>query len=82
MPMRPQCYGEMLPDLDELDFNKPCAGKALTCQVNSQLIGVQSREVRVNVDEWAKCEACPEFRSCYDLSMAVFVLKEAIAVRF
>jgi len=71
----------MFPDLARLEYNKPLRGKAFTALVTSQGIGVQSRALTVNEDEWEACQQCPAFRSCYDLCMATLVLREGLAQR-
>ncbi len=81
MPDLPPCYGTLFPDLERLQDNVPCRGKAFTALVRSQGIGVQAREVTVDQAQWAACQRCAAFRSCYDLGMALLVLREAISRR-
>ncbi len=71
---KPACYGGMFPDLNRLHVNKPCAGKVFSSLAKSEGIGVQSLNVLVDQEQWAKCEACWCYRSCYDLSMGKLVL--------
>lgn len=75
MPERPACYGNLLPNLETLTGNRPCQGTALSVTVRSAGIGVQSREVNVDLDAWDNCQQCPSYRSCYDLSLAQTVLR-------
>ena len=70
MPDKPECYGTMFPDLDRLEYNRPCRGKAFTALVTSQGIGVQSRTLDVDERQWDACQECPVYRPCYDLGMA------------
>ena len=79
MPETPDCYGTMFPGLDCMEHNRPCRGKAFTARVTSQGIGVQSRRLSVDEDEWNACQACPVYRSCYDLCMARLSLEDALA---
>ena len=81
MPDNPECYGAMFPDLDCLEYNRPCRGKAFTALVRSQGIGVQSRHLSVDEKEWAACRECRLYRSCYDLCMAKLALDDALARR-
>jgi hypothetical protein len=76
---KPNCYGGMFPDLDTLEVNQPCKGKAFTIRARSQGIGLQSVELDVNRQAWADCQECPSYRSCYDLSMATLMLRQAMA---
>jgi len=81
MPDTPSCYGTLFPDLDRLEYNTPCRGKAFTVMIRSQGVVTQAREVTVDPEAWVECQACPVFRSCYDLAMALFVLRESLARR-
>jgi hypothetical protein len=72
------CYGNMVPDLLRLEYNKPNEGKAFTVFVEQRGIGVQSRAVNVKPDEWRGCVACESYHDCYDLSMAKLLLQHAI----
>ncbi len=75
----PSCYGAMFPNLECLEENTPCRGKAFAVLVRSLGIGVHSREVTVDPVQWETCQGCPAYRSCYDLSMALFSLREGLA---
>lgn len=79
MPDRPDCFGTMLPELDCLEYNRPSRGKAFTALVTSQGIGVQSRSLTVEETGWEACQACPVYRSCYDLCMAKLSLTDALS---
>jgi len=70
----PTCYGELLPDLSALKFNRPTEGKAFDVFIESFGVGVQRRELRVKQDQWEHCEQCPSFDGCYRLSVAKSVL--------
>ena len=64
------CYGAMFPDFTRLQKNKPLESQAFTALVVSHGIGVQDRKLEVKREGWEKCTACPDYRTCYDLSMA------------
>jgi hypothetical protein len=68
----------MLPDLSRLEYNQPLKGKAFTVEARSKGIGVSELRVTVDKDGWEACLACPEYRSCYDLSMVKLVLYRAL----
>jgi len=78
MPETPRCYGTMFPDLSRLEHNRPCKGKVFTALATSQGIGVQSRNLTVDDSEWASCQLCPVYQSCYDLCMAQLSLRSAL----
>jgi hypothetical protein len=81
MAQRPVCYGTMFPDLDDLAYNIPCRGKALTVLVARSGIGVQVSDVQVDLAAWEACQQCPSYAPCYDLSMAKLALRQALTQR-
>ncbi len=72
------CYGKILPEFENLQFNKSLNGKAFGVEVKSFGIGVQGRIVTVDQDDWEKCVDCEVFRCCYDLSMAKLMLNSRL----
>jgi hypothetical protein len=69
----------MFPDLARLEYNVPCKGKAFVAEMQSLGIGVQSTDLKTDAAAWAKCVACPDYRSCFDLCMAKLALQRAIS---
>ena len=76
-----RCYGDMFPDLDRLEDNRPLQGKAFTVKIESRGIGVSGRTVTVNTDGWTACVACERYRDCYDLSMGKLLLTHVVDSR-
>ena len=77
-----ECFGTMFPDDLHLKSNVPNRGKAFTAYV--QLVGGLARgdrSIEANIAEWDDCRQCPEFESCYQLSLAKVCLEAAIATR-
>jgi hypothetical protein len=74
------CYGEMFPDLLHLGTEGKAAGKVFSFVIVSPPgLMRPPRHVAVNRQEWDQCLACPEFDSCYKLSMARLALEAAVA---
>jgi hypothetical protein len=73
------CYGTMFPDFTRLEKNKPLNSPAFTALVQSHGIGVQGRMLEVKRDQWEKCVACPDYRTCYDLSLAKLFMNTVLA---
>jgi hypothetical protein len=73
------CYGDMFPNLDRVEYNRPLQGKAFTLLAQSNGIGVSGRSVEVDPEQWDKCTDCDQYRNCYDLSMAKLLLSHALA---
>ncbi|MBT7303154.1 MAG: hypothetical protein HN849_26720 [Victivallales bacterium] len=81
MPEKPECYGKMLPDLSQLEYNQPCRGKVFTVCLESLGIGIQSRKLTADSAQWDLCQQCPVFASCRDLSMMRLALERALDER-
>jgi len=81
MKTQKDCYGAMFPDMDQVNLNKPLAGKAFDVLVESQGIGVSPRQVTVRPESWDECTAFESYRDCYDLSMAKLALTTALDSR-
>jgi hypothetical protein len=76
---RQDCYGGMAPDFERLRYNRPAEGKAFRVLVESVGVGTQRRELTFKPEGWAGCVECPDYRTCYDLSMAKLALSSALA---
>jgi hypothetical protein len=75
---KPDCYGKMFPDLDQLDDNRPFRGKVFRVLVESKGIGVFGRNIEADPKAWEQCVACECYRDCYDMSMAKMLLRLAL----
>ena len=78
------CFGKMYPDDLHLRNNRPNKGKVFTVHLSSSY-GVittrKDRQIEVDIDEWDDCQKCPEFESCYKLSLARVALESAIVTQ-
>ena len=77
---KPNCFGELFPDLSRLNINRTTEGKSFNVFVERIGCGVQRRELHVKRDEWDKCEDCPSFNGCYHLSTAKSLLWQGLLV--
>lgn len=73
------CYGRLMPYFEHLRYNRPGEGKAFSVFVESIGVGTQRGELTFKPDAWDGCVECPEYRACYDLSVAKLVLSSALA---
>ena len=78
MTERKTCYGNMFPDFAQERLNERNRGKAFSVIVESVGIGIQKRAVTTDLEEWEDCLQCPDYRTCYDLSMAKLHLWKAL----
>jgi hypothetical protein len=81
MSCQETCYGNLFPDLNQLDVNKTIKGRAFAVLVESKGIGVSARTVSVDRKAWEQCIACEDYRSCYDLSIAKLLLTHVVETR-
>ena len=40
--------------------------------------GAQGRSLEVKREAWEKCVACPDYRTCYDLSLAKLEMNDVL----
>ena len=78
MNAHPECYGAMFPDFTRLKRKKKLEGKAFTALVVSSGMGPQGRSLEVKPEAWGRCVECPDYRTCYDLSLAKLEMNDAL----
>ena len=75
---RAECYGKMFPDFTRLKRKERLEGQAFAALVTGSGTGAQGRSLEVKRDAWEKCVACPDYRTCYDLSRAELEMNEVL----
>jgi hypothetical protein len=70
MNPHPDCYGTMFPDFTRLKRKERLEGRAFTALVIGSGTGAQDRSLEIKSEAWDRCVACPDYRTCYDLSLA------------
>jgi hypothetical protein len=78
MQTRPECYGGMYPDLSARRFNEVRQGKVFDVFIESSGFVVHNRTFKTKTDKWGRCTECPEYRHCFDLSIAKLTLEGAL----
>jgi hypothetical protein len=78
MNNHPDCYGTMFPDFTRLKRKEKLHGQAFTALVVSSGTGAQGRNLEVKCEGWEKCVACPDYRTCYDLSLAKLEMNDVL----
>jgi len=73
-----ECYGNMFPDVTRMRLKQKLEGQAFTALVASSGTGAQGRTLEVKGEAWAKCVACPDYRTCDDLSLAKLEMNDVI----
>jgi hypothetical protein len=72
------CYGTMFPDFTRLKHKEKLEAQAFTALVVSSGTGAQGRNLEVKREAWAKCAECPDYRTCYDLSVARLLMNHVL----
>jgi len=75
---RRECYGEMFPDFTRLKRGEALDGQAFTALIVDSGTGAHGRNLEVNSEAWARCAECPDYRSCYDLSVAKLLMRHVL----
>lgn len=78
MNTHPDCYGKMFPDFTQLKRAEKLEGQAFTARVTGVGTGAQGRSLEVTAEAWEKCVACPDYRTCYDLSLAKLLMNNVL----
>ncbi len=73
-----ECYGKMFPDFMRLKRKERLEGQAFAALVTSSGTGAQGRSLEVKREAWEKCVACPDYRTCYDLSRTTLEMNEVL----
>ncbi len=78
LAQRAECYGKMFPDFTRLKRKERLEGQAFTALLTGSGTGAQGRSLEVKREAWEKCVACPDYRTCYDLSLARLEMNNAL----
>ena len=72
------CYGNLFPDFTRLKRGEPQETQAFRALITGTGTGAQGRSLEVKTEGWLKCSECPDFRSCYDLSIAKMEMSQVL----
>ena len=78
LAQRAECYGKMFPDFTRLKRKERLEGQAFAALGTGLGTGAQGRSLEVKREAWEKCVACPDYRTCYDLSLATLEMNEVL----
>ncbi len=70
--------GGMFPEFTQLKRKEKLEGHAFTALVVGSGTGAQGRSLEVKREAWEKCVACPDYRTCYDLSLATLLMNNIL----
>jgi hypothetical protein len=69
-----ECFGSIFPDIEKLTINRENRGKVFSVKLVSLGVGINSREIHPDIEQWKVCRQCEEFDSCYSFSQAKLIL--------
>ncbi len=69
--------GDLFPDMLHLAKNRLNKGRVFGVLLESHGMGIQNRKIVVDKKAWEECAKSPNFRACYDLSIAKLALQQA-----
>lgn len=72
------CFGTIYPDLEQMQFGKPLAGKVFHISIESQGPGHRERKLQIDLDAWQDCQQCPDFQNCRDFSCAKLEMQRVL----
>lgn len=72
------CYGKLFPDFTRLKHGEQQDGQAFSAVIAGAGTGAQKRNLDVKTDAWLKCSSCPDYRSCYELSVAKMLMNQVL----
>jgi hypothetical protein len=79
MTGHPDCFGTMLPSIQEGQSNVTHKGKVFSFRIEKAGgTFVESRKTETDIKQWEECARCPDFDSCYRLSSAKLALETAV----
>ncbi len=73
------CFGNIYPDLEQLQFGSSIRGKVFGISVTTLGPGHRNRKLEVDPEEWEDCRRCAEFRNCLDFSNAKLRMQQVLA---
>jgi hypothetical protein len=72
------CFGTIYPDLEQLQFGKPQAGRVFQISINSRGPGHRDRKLDIDLKAWQGCQQCEDFRNCYDFSLGKLEMQRVL----
>jgi hypothetical protein len=71
------CYGKLFPDFTRLKRGEQ-DGQAFSAVITGAGTGAHGRNLDVKTEAWLKCSECPDYRSCYELSVAKMLMNQVL----
>lgn len=72
------CFGTIYPDLEQMQFGKPLAGKVFQICVGSLGAGHRDGKLEIDLNAWQDCRQCPDFADCRDFSSAKLEMQRVL----
>ena len=72
------CYGKLFPDFTRLKRGEQQDGQAFSAVITGAGTGAHGRNLDVKTEARLKCSECPDYRSCYELSVAKMLMNQVL----
>ncbi len=72
------CYGNLFPDFTRLKRGEPQDSRAFKALITGSGTGPHGRSLEVKTEAWLQCSECPDYRGCYDLSVAKMLMNQVL----
>ena len=77
MENRKSCYGKMCPSIVTVAPTRTDKGKAFNYKVDQPYVPLSPRQETVNYEAWRECTGCPDFDTCFRLSVGSLLMEMA-----
>lgn len=72
------CFGTIFPNVDQIQFGQPAAGKVFTILVDTIGPGQRTRKLEIDEAAWDDCRLCDDFQNCYNFSLAKLEMQRVL----
>ena len=78
MSVHAACYGHLFPSVTSVATNREVAGAVFHYQIRQPGPMTTERSIGVDSSAWDRCVECPEFETCYRLSVGGLLMDLAV----
>jgi hypothetical protein len=72
---RKSCYGKMYPSIVTAAPTRTDNGKVFSYEVDQPYVALSPRQETVNYEAWRECTGCPDFDTCFRLSVGTLLME-------
>lgn len=72
------CFGTIYPDSSRVELNTELQGKVFRLRIDSLGLTHGRPILTADMDQWADCQKCEDYHSCYDFSNAKLAMNQVM----